>query len=196
MKTLYVKIHFLRSDDIMDECLILLDNSNVFIEGQKFSARRKGIVKQPTDEREPVDWSWRIDFGSLLKEVANGHKVIKAILIGSTPPPNDSLWKAAEIQGFEVKTYSRSLTTGGEKAVDTELVASGLKVIYKHPRPAVLKLLSGDRDFIPLIRSAYEEKWETELWGFGASVSYELGQMVSRVKLLDSVFDKIGKYES
>jgi uncharacterized LabA/DUF88 family protein len=180
----------------MDECLILVDNSNVFIEGRKFSARNKGLVRRPSDHHDPIDWSWRIDFGSLLKEVANGHKIIKAILVGSTPPPNDSLWNAAKSQGFEVKTYERSHSTGEEKAVDTELVASGLKIIYKHPNPAVLKLLSGDRDFLPLIRSAYEENWETELWGFSSGISNELSQAVSRVKLLDSVFDQIGKYES
>ncbi|MDR1931836.1 MAG: NYN domain-containing protein, partial [Spirochaetales bacterium] len=140
----------------MDECLILVDNSNVFIEGRKFAARNKGLVKQSDDQYDPVDWSWRIDFGSLLKQVANGHKIIKAILVGSTPPPNDSLWNAAKSQGFEVITHERSHSTGEEKAVDTELVARGLKIIYKHPAPAILKLLSGDRDFLPLIRSAYE----------------------------------------
>jgi uncharacterized LabA/DUF88 family protein len=71
-----------------------------------------------------------------------------------------------------------------------------LKIIYKHPKAAVLKLLSGDRDFLPLIRSAYEEGWEAELWGFSSGISNELSQSVSRVQLLDSLFDQIGKYES
>ncbi|MCL1911709.1 MAG: NYN domain-containing protein [Leptospirales bacterium] len=169
----------------MDECLILVDNSNVFIEGQKFSARKQNLSMGQ-------DYSWRVDFGALLTEVANGHKIIEAILVGSTPPPNDSLWSAATNAGFEVKTYERS--PSGEKVVDTELLASGLKVIYKHPRPSILKLLSGDRDFIPLIRNAYEEKWETELWGFSDSISNELQQMVDRVILLDDIFGVIGKY--
>ena len=170
----------------MKECLILVDNSNVFIEGQKFSARKHNL---PFAQ----DYSWRIDFGALLQKVANGHTIIEAILVGSTPPPNDSLWNAAKNVGFRVKTYERS--PSGEKAVDTELLASGLKVIYKHPRPAVLKLLSGDRDFIPLIRNAYEEGWETELWGFSDSISNELQQMVHRVVLLDSIVDVIGKQQ-
>ena len=171
----------------MDECLILVDNSNVFIEGQKFSAKKRSL---PFSQ----DYGWRIDFGALLREVANGHTIIKAILVGSTPPPNDSLWNAAKQTGFEVTTYERS-PSGEEKAVDTELLASGLKVIYKHPRPAVLKLLSGDRDFIPLIRNAYEEGWETELWGFSGSISNELQQMVNRVILLDDIYDVIGRIQ-
>jgi len=75
-------------------------------------------------------------------------------------------------------------------------MASGLKIIYKHPRPAILKLLSGNRDFLPLIRSAYEEGWESELWGFSAGISNELSQTASRVQLLDSVFDQIGRTEA
>jgi uncharacterized LabA/DUF88 family protein len=168
----------------MNECLVLVDNSNVFIEGQKFSAKKHGLSFEQ-------DYSWRIDFGALLQKVANGHTIIKALLVGSTPPPNDSLWNAAKNVGFDVKTYERS--PSGEKVVDTELLASGLKVIYKHPRPAVLKLLSGDRDFIPLIRNACEEGWETELWGFSDSISNDLQQMVHRVILLDGVFNAIGK---
>ena len=177
-----------------NECLILVDNSNVFIEGGKFSARKKGMVRDPMDTHEPIDLSWRIDFGALLKVVANGHQIIDAILVGSTPPPNDSLWKVAKLQGFKVKTFERS--PSGEKVVDTELLASGLKVVYKHPRPAILKLLSGDRDFISLIRNVYEEEWETELWGFSVSISNELRQITDRTILLDDVFDEIGKYQT
>ncbi|MHC6202132.1 NYN domain-containing protein [Breznakiellaceae bacterium SP9] len=172
----------------MEECLILVDNSKVFVEGRKFSAKLQGLL-------EPIDWSWRIDFGSLLNEVANGHTIIKAILVGSTPPPNDSLWKAAE-KHFEVKTFERNHYSGEEKAVDTELLASGLEIIFEHPNPAVLKLLSGDRDFVPLITRAYKKGWETELWGFNSSISHELSQIVSRVKTLDNVFDKIGRVDS
>ncbi|MDR2500193.1 MAG: NYN domain-containing protein [Treponema sp.] len=177
----------------MDACLMLADNANVFIEGRKFSARQKGLIRQAQDQREPIDWQWRIDFGSLLRQAANGHRIIKAILVGSTPPPNDSLWKAAESQGFEVITHARSPITGEEKAVDAELIARGVESICDHKTPAILKLLSGDRDFLPLITTASRRGWETELWGFNISISVELSQAVSRVHLLDDVFDKIGK---
>jgi len=170
----------------MNECLILVDNSNTFICGQELSAKRRKL-------EYPQDFSWRIDFGALLREVANGCQIIKALLVGSTPPPNDSLWSSARQSGFEVKTYERSLS--GEKAVDTEIMAGGLKVIFKHPRPGVLKLLSGDRDFIPLIREAYEAGWETELWGFSHCISGELQQMAHRVILLDDMLEVVGRYE-
>ncbi|MDR3313821.1 MAG: NYN domain-containing protein [Oscillospiraceae bacterium] len=175
--------------DAATECIILVDNSNVWIEGMKYAAHTKGMPNQP-DGKPPQDWSWRVDFGSLLKEVQNGHRLVRAILVGSTPPPNDSVWNAAAAQGFKVITHERS--SAGEKAVDTEVVAQGLKAIYKHPRPAILKLLSGDRDFVPLIQAAYEEGWETELWSFSSGMSVELAQMANRVITLETVFDKIG----
>jgi len=75
----------------MDNCVILVDNSNVFIEGQKHSARKKGILKTTPDEKDPCDPSWRVDFGSLISQVAEGKPVLKAILVGSTPPRSDSI---------------------------------------------------------------------------------------------------------
>jgi len=173
--------------EIIRECLILVDNLNVVIDGRKFSAKKRNLSYEH-------DYSWRIDFGALLNKVADGHKIVNAILVGSAPPPNDSLWKMAENAGFQVETHERG--PSGENVVNIESVASALKVIYKHPEPAVLKLLSADRDFMPLIRSAYNEKWENELWGFSNSISNDLAQMVHRVLLLDDVFDTIGKYQS
>jgi uncharacterized LabA/DUF88 family protein len=176
----------------MKSCLILVDNSNVFIEGKKLSARKKGM-KADLGQIDPIDWSWRIDFGSLLREIANGNPIIEAILVGSTPR-NDSLWESARIQGFTVKTYERGYS-GQEKAIDTALSVRGTKIITKHPEPSILKLISGDRDFVPLIEVADEEGWETELWGFSSSISHNLAEIVTRVKTLDSVFDIIGKSE-
>jgi len=170
----------------MNECLILVDNSNTFICGQELSARKRNLELDK-------DFSWRIDFGALLREVANDHRIIKAVLVGSTPPPNDSLWGSAKKGGFEVMLYERS--PSGEKSVDTEIVASGLDVIYEHPRPAILKLLSGDRDFVPLIQRAYKKGWETELWGFSHCISSELQQMAHRTILLDSMLEVVGRYE-
>jgi hypothetical protein len=80
-------------DAVTDEarCVILVDNSNVFIEGQKFSAHKKGVKRGLTDSRDPQDPSWRIDFGDLLDFMADGRDTIAAILVGSEPPPNDSV---------------------------------------------------------------------------------------------------------
>jgi hypothetical protein len=91
----------------MQSSLILVDNSNVFIEGRKFSARRKGMQRQSIEEKDPQDPSWRLDFGKLLEFLAEGRPIIAAILVGSTPPSNDSVWTAAKLNGFRVFTHDR-----------------------------------------------------------------------------------------
>lgn len=123
-------------------CVILVDNSNVFIEGQKFSARKKGLQRGPSDRRDPQDPSWRIDFGSLLGFMAEGRPIVAAILVGSEPPPNDSVWNAARQHNFEVLTYTR-VFKGEEKEVDTEIVARGTEIICDHPHKGTIVPIAG-----------------------------------------------------
>jgi hypothetical protein len=65
------------------ECVILVDNSNLFIEGQKVSAWQKGQRETGPNDRQPNDVSWRIDFANLLKELADGRTIREAILVVS-----------------------------------------------------------------------------------------------------------------
>lgn len=180
----------------MESCVIIIDNSNVWIEGQKFSAKNKGLVKKEFDDKDICDPSWRIDFGNLLNEVSEGKRILEAILVGSRPPQSDSIWQAAKSHGFKVYVHDRN-SAGKEKAVDTEIVAQGTEIICTQPAPAILKLLSGDRDFIPLINIASRRNWETEMWAFTNSFSYggQMAQSVTRIKPLDNVFNKIGHNE-
>lgn len=180
----------------MDKCVIIIDNSNVWIEGQKFSAKKKGQVKHNSDDKDICDPSWRIDFGNLLKEVSEGLPIIKATLVGSIPPQSDTIWSAAKKQGFEVFVHDRN-SAGKEKAVDTEIVAQGTEIICTQTQPAIFKLLSGDRDFIPLINIANKRGWETEMWAFSNSFTSggQMAQSVTRIRPLDAIFDKIGHNE-
>lgn len=168
----------------MDECVIIVDNSNIWIEGMKYSAKIKGLPNGP-DGQEPCDYSWRIDFGKLLGLVAEGKKIRKAILVGSRPPKNDSLWQAAKRNGFDVIVNDRN-SQNKEKSVDTKLVALGAKILYT-TEPATLKVLSGDSDFVPLLELAEENDWESEIWAFSNALgSVNLLGVANRVESLDS----------
>lgn len=171
----------------MKECVIIVDNSNIWIEGMKYSASQQGIVS--TNGKDPCDFSWRVDFGKLLSKVSQGMTIRKAILVGSRPPVNDSLWNVAKRRGFEVIVQDRN-SNNKEKAVDTELVAKGTQLVCT-TSPAVLKILSGDADFKPLVDIANEQGWETEMWAFSSSISATMGTSVTRVRPLDVIFDKI-----
>jgi uncharacterized LabA/DUF88 family protein len=179
----------------MSRCLLLVDNSNVFIEGAKFSARRKGVRRQPGDIREPQDPSWRLDFGRLLDFFAEGRDIIDAILVGSTPPTSDTIWGAARTRGFRVLTHERSST--GEKAVDTEIVAQGTEIICEQTSPGIVVLASGDRDFIPLVKLAQRRNWVVEMCAFSNAFQPNglMAMAVDRVRQLDSAFDRISRYD-
>jgi uncharacterized LabA/DUF88 family protein len=178
------------------KCVVVVDNSNIFIEGRKHSAREKGVNKLHPDELEPLDPSWRIDFGRLLLAISTGRVVERAILVGSRPPQNDSVWNEAENRGFDVTVHDRSYT-GQEKAVDTELVAQATEIICSCAEPMDLAIISGDRDFVPLVSLVHRRKWEAEMWAFTNAFN-QSGQMatsVDRICPLDKVFYKIGRYE-
>jgi uncharacterized LabA/DUF88 family protein len=178
---------------MMNECLILVDNSNIFIEGQKCSAKKKGILKTNVADRDPCDVSWRLNFGNLLDHLAHGRRILDAILVGSRPPQSDNVWEAARLTGFQVIVYNRS--GGVEKAVDTELVAQGTEIICSLAGPSVLVIASGDRDFIPLVNVAHRKKWEVEMCAFSSSFSPagDMAMSVDRIRPLDSDYLTIGK---
>ena len=181
----------IKKQEKMNECIIIVDNSNVWIEGKKFSAKIKG-VKPLQNGKHIDDPSWRIDFGKLLTVVAGEQKIREAILVGSRPPLSDTIWKAAKEKGFKVIVHNRN-SMGKEKAVDTEIVAQGTEIICTS-NAATLKLLSGDRDFIPFIHIATKRGWETEMWAFTNAFqgNGEMAQTVTHIQPLDNVFSEIG----
>lgn len=178
----------------MDKCVVLVDNSNIFIQGRKHSARLKGILPPPGG-RQPSDPSWRINFGGLLAVLADGRDIHAAILVGSRPPANDSVWRAAG-RLFTVFVHDRDVNNK-EKAVDTELVAQGTELICDAPEPMALVIASGDRDFIPLVRIAQRRGWKVEMCAF-TSAFRQYGEMASTVdksRPLDADFAAIGHYD-
>ena len=95
-----------------------------------------------------------------------------------------------------MKTHDRD-SNNKEKAINSELVAQGTKIICRTP-PAVLVIASGDRDFIPLVKVAQEEGWTVEMAAFKSAFSRvgEMATTVDRIRPLDEVFEKIGRTTS
>jgi uncharacterized LabA/DUF88 family protein len=180
-----------------DHCVVLVDNSNIFIEGQKYSAREKGVTAlDPVTGKQPCDPSWRVKFSELLIALANGRKIHKAVLVGSRPPRNDGVWEAAKQNGFEVVVHDRD-SNNKEKAVDTELVAQGTELICSASEPMDLIIVSGDRDFIPLVKVAQRKGWTVEMAAFSSAYNPagEMATSVEKIIPLDPLFKKIGHHE-
>lgn len=140
---------------------VFVDNSNVWIEGKIASAVALGWAKNHIEahRKKIEDSSWRIDFGKLLSCVTDGNvsDIKKALLFGSKPPHNDSLWQAMKKAQFEVVALDRNIA-GKEKAVDTGIIAKIDKTLYKEASKGdTFILVMGDKDFIPALEAIREE---------------------------------------
>lgn len=134
---------------------LYVDNSNVWIEGMHAAAASRGLAPTIWDalEQKICDYSWKLDFGKLY-EFAGGDKkdVGRAVLYGSRPPANDSLWLIAKAKGFEIVVYDRN-ASNREKKVDTSIAADMIADSYERMDPSKdeVTLVSGDRDLVPAV---------------------------------------------
>ncbi len=132
---------------------VYADNSNVWIEGMHVSAVVNGLAPSLWDAQDNhiCDSGWRLDFGRLL-EFAGGERsqIGRAVLYGSRPPANDSLWNAAKTRGFEVIVHDRNIRNR-EKKVDTNIATDIVADSYELMDPAQdeIVLVAGDSDYVP-----------------------------------------------
>lgn len=133
---------------------IYVDNSNVWIEGQRANAALRGQLGP--DGQPTQDISWRYDFGALYSIAAGDADAIgRSLLIGSRPPANDSLWALAESRGFEVEVFDRN-ASNKEKRVDTGIATRIVADAYEHMVPrgadATAVIVAGDGDYVPPVQ--------------------------------------------
>lgn len=176
---------------------VYVDNSNVWIEGQRLSAVKKGLATSIADANASgvVDNDWRYDFGRLYELVCpSGTPVGRSILIGSKPPPSDSVWELARDQGFEVEVYQRSAS--GEKRVDTSIVRYMLEDSYEHmdaARGDVAVLISGDQDYVPSIESLKNRGIGTRVVFWNHATNATLRSVADQFVALDPHLESIAR---
>ena len=88
---------------------LYLDDSNVFIEGQRVYAARQKPGKPLSKD---LDKSYRLDFGKLIEITCGFHSDLgKLMFYGSEPPPTDSVWRAAQQNTVSGIRFSNGLST-------------------------------------------------------------------------------------
>jgi hypothetical protein len=134
---------------------LYVDNSNLWIEGMRVSAVAKGSAPDiwSAQQQNICDHDWRLDFGKLY-EFAGGTatEVGRAVLYGSRPPANDSLWETAKRKGFEVIVHDRN-AQNKEKKIDTNLTADVISDSYElmDKLRDEVTIVSGDKDYVPAV---------------------------------------------
>jgi uncharacterized LabA/DUF88 family protein len=163
---------------------IYVDNSNVYIEGKRVSAVAKGLAMNIYDamNNRILDYAYTISFGRLHEFVAgnDASKIARAVLFGSRPPPDDSIWKYAERAGFELVLEDRNVANK-EKKIDTGIVSAMVRDAYKkmNAESDVIVLVAGDSDFVPPVRDLIEDGFKVEVV-FWDHVSKELKEISTR----------------
>lgn len=175
---------------------VYVDNSNVFIEGQRASAVAKGMAGNICDaiDHRVLDFQYRLDFGRLYEFAAGDDpsRIRRAVLFGSRPPDNDRLWSSARSAGFEVVVEDRNLRNR-EKKIDTGLTVAMTRDAYTVVRKEVdtVTLIAGDADYVPAVRALVSEGYEVVVM-FWAHASRELRQECSRFISLDPYLGYLG----
>lgn len=135
---------------------IYVDNSNMFIEGQRVSAVSKGLAPDIFAAMNGgiLDRSYTISFGKLHTLLAGDDLsgISRVALFGSRPPPDDSIWKQAKAAGFELHLEDRN-AANKEKRIDTGVVTMMVRDAYKTADPKIDRffLVAGDSDYVPTV---------------------------------------------
>ena len=176
---------------------VYVDNSNVWIEGRRASAVAKGLAPSFQDafDNAIVDPSWNYDFGRLYNLACPpGASIGRTILIGSRPPPNDSLWERAREASFEVEVYDRN-ADNKEKMVDTGLATRLLADSYEYMQvrvPNVMAVLvTGDGDYLPPVLDLQRRGIKVRVVFWGHAVNRQLRDAADEFESLDPYLDSL-----
>ena len=170
-----------------------VDNSNVWIEGQRIQAVKQGLARDAYDAmNRKINAPWSYDFGRLYELVCPlGMKVGRSILVGSRPPPNDSVWERARSEGFQVEVFGRN-AANKEKQVDSSIVTTMMEDSYEYmkaERGDMAVLVAGDGDYVPNVRSMQKRGLQVRVVFWKHATSRELRETADEFVDLDQHFD-------
>ena len=183
---------------------VYIDNSNLWIQGQKTYAARN-------HSREQWDPTWRFDVGRLKDVLLEESGLLpdqkrytfEVRLYGSTPPPVDTVWRAIESHNVKVSTFARSSWTGREKEVDAEMIADAVDEgsdDYHGGVDSVFMIVSGDRDLARAVqKSSQKYMFPVHVWSWKNALAtvYRQSQLPGvHAHYLDNYLDDIGFRET
>jgi uncharacterized LabA/DUF88 family protein len=146
-----------------DRIYIFIDDSNIFIEGQ-----RNAKYREPDDPSARS--RFRIDFGRLLEWICEARPLKDVYLVGPRPPEVDSFWRILEKRGIRANILDRQ--AGREKGVDHDLVAEMVETsVREKSEGAVVTLVAGDGDYRSTLDRLNRKGWKLEVyfWSSGCS---------------------------
>jgi len=136
-----------------DSVYLFIDNSNVYIQGKKVTARREDVNEHLV----------QIDYGKLVETAQDGRRMgAVPVVVGSIPPPKDTIWAKLRNLGYSVTVFERNFLNR-EKEVDSEVSLRISDTIHSYV-PGTVVLIAGDGDYGPIFRRVLDKNWRIEIW--------------------------------
>ncbi|CAB5391512.1 unnamed protein product [Rhizophagus irregularis] len=164
---------------------VFVDNSNLYVEAKYVVGELEKIYEwvKTIDEATKVEKfrqvyymkHLQIDYGYLLKTILGERSMGSSpVIVGSRPPPDDTLWDEIKKLGYEATVYYRNLDNK-EKRVDMKLgVSMVVQTLFKAKSPGVLVLVAGDGDYEPALEEILKAGWKVEIRFWASAISRHL----------------------
>jgi uncharacterized LabA/DUF88 family protein len=130
----------------------------------------------------------KVDFRAILKEAIKGRNLIRAIayVIRADVKDEENFFDALKNLGYEVKEKDLQIFYGGAKKGDWD-IGIAMDLIELAPKLDTVVLVSGDGDFVPLVRHLkHALGCYVEVMAFGKSSSQKLIEDADHYLDLDS----------
>jgi uncharacterized LabA/DUF88 family protein len=117
----------------------------------------------------------KVNFGNILKEAVEDRNLIRAIAYVITTEAGDerAFFDALTKVGIETRTKDLQIFAGGSKKADWD-VGLAVDAIHMSTKLDTVILMTGDGDFVPLVKYLQNHGCQVEVVSFGKSTSAKL----------------------
>lgn len=162
-----------------------IDNSNIYIEGCRVSAVKKGLAKTIYEAMGSgiVDHTWQLDYGKLYDFLCAEGDIAR---LWGSPPPGDSFWNMLDRKGFNPTVYEKN-ASNREKKVDVAVAHRMTKDAYTlldRDKDDIL-LVAGDTDYLPVVTDLITEGFKVEI-AFWDHLARDLKEATTKHIALDA----------
>lgn len=161
-----------------------VDNSNIYIEGCRVSAVKKGLAKNIYEAMGNgiVDHTWQMDYGKLYDFLCAEGDIAR---LWGSPPPGDSFWNMLDKKGFNPTVYQKN-AANQEKKVDVAIAHRMTKDAYTliDKEKDDILLVAGDTDYIPVVTDLIAEGYKVEV-AFWDHLARDIKEAASKHIALD-----------
>jgi uncharacterized LabA/DUF88 family protein len=163
----------------LERIIIFIDNSNIF----------KGFRK----------YNIKVDYQKLKNKITKARELrgiflYEGVVYPMSPEKKNWYEELSNRSGFEIKASFDKIVAGGiiEKKVDIKIAIDIISLAYENAYDTAV-LVSGDGDFVPVVKKVKELGKNLEVWAFKYSLANtlreELGQ--ENIYYLDNILSEI-----